>query len=422
MNPVHVSWTCCLVAMTSFAQDPSVEQRVVEADGRTYEIRDHGMSPTLDAGASVGLLPTEGVVGWTRVGGNARIERDGDMIHGHGSAGRNTFLRSDRTYGDFILEGEIRINPGGNSGWQVRSHQPKPGDRSSGIRGYQIEVDSSERAWSGGFYDELRRGWIHSFKDDPDARAAFEGDEWNHYRIECIGPHVRTWVNGVPCADVIDFKDLEGVIAFQVHSGRCDVRWRNLRITELGTSAFTPTEPWRGLASVEGMDGGFVRRPDGSIRGRSGSGSTMIRSGLRGPDATVRMTFQVRGGAWLHIGSPEEAGSFKVRLDEDRTRNGAIEGLAAVESRYPVTADGAGTTPRKDASEVIVDIEGPRVVVIIDGVITARMHAEDPINADLLAVEVEPGDNEIRILETRTCTRTGPDPMNQSDSSGRGGR
>jgi hypothetical protein len=402
-----------------FAQD---EQRITEVDGRTYEVRDHGMPPTVDAGASVHLLPVEGLMGWSRVGGNANIERDGDMIHGHGSAGRNTFLKSDRTYGDFILEGEIRINPGGNSGWQVRSHQPKPGDRSSGIRGYQIEVDSSERAWSGGFYDELRRGWIHPFKNDPDARKAFEGDEWNHYRIECIGPHVRTWVNGVACADVIDFMDLEGIIAFQVHSGRCDVRWRNLRITELGTSDFTPIESWRGLSSVDGMDGGFTRRPDGSIRGRSGSGSSMIRTALSGPDATVRMICRVRGGVWLHIGSPENEASFKVRLDEDRNRNGTIEKLRAVESAYPVVAEGAGTKPDEGVREVIIDIEGPRVVVIIDGAVTARMHAEEPITADLLAVEIEPGDNEIRILETRECTRSGPEMMNEAGSPGHGGR
>ena len=53
-----------------FAQD---EQRITEVDGRTYEVRDHGMPPTVDAGASVHLLPVEGLMGWSRVGGNANM-------------------------------------------------------------------------------------------------------------------------------------------------------------------------------------------------------------------------------------------------------------------------------------------------------------------------------------------------------------
>ena len=205
----------------------------VMVDGRPYIVRDQGLEPLATDVPFEPLLPSSGLDGWSIVGGGAGIERVGDEIHGRGSDSRNTFLISDGSYSDFVLEGEVRINKGGNSGWQVRSRRVDPDDDRAGVMGYQIEVDSSERAWSGGFYDEMRRGWIHSMRGEDASRGAFRTGEWNHYRIECRGPHVRSWVNGVPCADVIDFADAEGSIAFQVHSGRCEVRWRNLRIKEL---------------------------------------------------------------------------------------------------------------------------------------------------------------------------------------------
>jgi hypothetical protein len=144
---------------------------------------------------------------------------------------RNSFLVSPSTYGDFELEVEVKILPGGNSGIQIRSHLDKEKDR---VFGYQIEIDTSERAWSGGLYDEGRRGWLNSLKDMPQARASFKNGEWNRYRIRCQGDHIQSWVNGVPCADFHDDVDASGYIAFQVHGGKsAEVRWRNLWIQEL---------------------------------------------------------------------------------------------------------------------------------------------------------------------------------------------
>ena len=86
------------------------------------------------------LLPAEGLDGWTTVGGQARFVREGDLLRGLDSGSRNTFLMSDRSFGDFILEGEVKIESG-NSGWQIRSHLSEAGDLKSRLRGYQIEVD-----------------------------------------------------------------------------------------------------------------------------------------------------------------------------------------------------------------------------------------------------------------------------------------
>ncbi len=151
---------------------------------------------------------------------------------------RNSFLVSDVTYADFELELDVRIEAGGNSGVQVRSHADWQADGGHGrLWGYQIEVDPSERSWSGGLYDEGRRAWLANLAENEPARQAFVVGEWNRYRIRCEGPRIRTWVNGVPAIDYTDSGpdlDLEGHIAFQVHGGqRASVAFRDVRLTEL---------------------------------------------------------------------------------------------------------------------------------------------------------------------------------------------
>lgn len=146
----------------------------------------------------------------------------------------NTFLCTEREYADFVLEFEVLVHPELNSGVQIRSHV-KDGDR---VFGYQVEIDPTARGFSGGIYDEARRGWLAQPTPQQAAEPAFKADDWNHYRVEARGHRIRTWINDVPVADLIDDADASGLIGFQVHGvgGRNDpleVRWRNLRIREL---------------------------------------------------------------------------------------------------------------------------------------------------------------------------------------------
>src|SRR5699024_10114787 len=135
----------------------------------------------------------------------------------------------------FILELEFKNDGGMNSGIQIRSLSNA--DYMDGrVHGYQVEIDPSERAWSGGIYDEARRGWIYPLIFNPKAKRAYKKDQWNHYRIEAIGNTIRTWVNGVPAASLADDMTRKGFIALQVHSISSQaevgeqIRWRNIRI------------------------------------------------------------------------------------------------------------------------------------------------------------------------------------------------
>ena len=177
------------------------------------------------------VLPPPTLAGWSRVG-DAEFGRSGDDLYGHfGPMQRQSFLVSERVLGDFVFEVDVRFDSPGNSGLQVRSHV-----RDGRLEGYQLEVDPSERAWSGGLYEESGRGWLDDLEGDEVARSAFRPTDWNRYRIECVGPRIRAWVNGIETCDHLDAADLTGSLAFQVHGGDDDIamRWRNARVIDLG--------------------------------------------------------------------------------------------------------------------------------------------------------------------------------------------
>lgn len=188
--------------------------------------------------------------GWVQHGGNAKYRvEDGEIVGTSVPNTANSFLCTKRDYADFILELQFKVDPKLNSGVQIRSQcfdEPKtvevdgkpkkiPAGR---VHGYQVEIDPSDRAWTGGIYDEDRRGWLKDLKDNEAARKAFKAGEWNQFRIECRGDSIKTWLNGVPAAEIKDDMTPSGFIGLQVHAvGKrtepLEVRFRNVRIKEL---------------------------------------------------------------------------------------------------------------------------------------------------------------------------------------------
>jgi Domain of Unknown Function (DUF1080) len=201
-------------------------------------------------GGWVSLFNGKDLGGWVQRGGKARYRvEDGQIVGSSVPNTSNSFLCTKKDYGDFILELEFKVDPGLNSGVQVRSQcfdEPRtvelggkkyriPAGR---VHGYQVEIDPSGRAWTGGIYDEGRRGWLNDLKKNEPARKAFKPNEWNKFRIECRGDSIKTWLNGVRAADLKDSVTPSGFIALQVHGvGKkqkpLEVCFRNLRLKEL---------------------------------------------------------------------------------------------------------------------------------------------------------------------------------------------
>ena len=159
--------------------------------------------------------------GWKRLAGTANFSVENGVIVGTTVAGSpNTFLATEKEYGDFILEVDIKLeSQQGNSGIQTRSHFDPAGKKGQGlVYGRQVELDPSDRKWSGGIYDEGRRLWLYPLTLNTKAQNAYRADDFNHYRIECIGNEIRTWLNGTPVAYLVDTIDQKGFIALQVHA------------------------------------------------------------------------------------------------------------------------------------------------------------------------------------------------------------
>nr|WP_315223772.1 DUF1080 domain-containing protein [uncultured Flavobacterium sp.] len=184
------------------------------------------------------LFNGKNLKGWTKLSGTADYKVQNGVIVGTSKSGTpNTFLVTDKKYDNFVLELEYKVDGGLNSGIQFRSKSLK--DYKSGrVHGYQFEIDPSPRAWSGGIYDEARRGWLYTLEKNPKAKSAYKESTWNHVRIEANGSIVRTWLNGIPCASILDDSPeaSSGFIALQVHEiynpadeGKT-VQWRNIKI------------------------------------------------------------------------------------------------------------------------------------------------------------------------------------------------
>jgi hypothetical protein len=188
------------------------------------------------------LFDGKSTSGWTNPYQWGEVKVVGGEIHLTGN--QKFFLVTEKTYSDFIFEGEILLPEGkANSGFMFRAHSAP-----NKVFGYQAEVDGdAKRKWSGGLYDEGRRTWfISPIKGNKESEEAFRkraGDsfkrnDWNTYRITCKGKSIQIEVNGVVTTDVQDDKDASGVIGIQHHGEKGQTyKFRNLRIKELSPAA-----------------------------------------------------------------------------------------------------------------------------------------------------------------------------------------
>lgn len=183
--------------------------------------------------------------GWKQVNGTAPYTvQDGVIVGTTVMDSPNSFLATEQSYGDFILEFEFMLNNDINSGVQFRSISD-PAIMDGKVHGYQFELDPSDRQWTGGIYDESRRGWVYPLSLNANARAAFKKGEWNKARIEAIGNKIKTWLNDVPAASLVDSVTPNGIIALQVHSigdakdADKEIKWKNIRIK---TNKLTPRQ------------------------------------------------------------------------------------------------------------------------------------------------------------------------------------
>ena len=379
--------------------------------------------------AALALLPADGdfvqlfdgrsLDGWVSRGGEAKYAPvDGAIVGFAVPNSRNTFLCTERTYGDFVLELELKVDRGMNSGVQIRSATRGSGGGER-VFGYQVEIDPSARAWSGGIFDEGRRGWLQNLKGNDDARAAFDPDGWNRYRVEAIGDRIRTWVNDVPAADLVDPLTQEGFIGLQVHGvgeleGPLRVRWRDLRIRDLGRSRWEPLFDGTSLDGWTLAGGGTFSVEDGVLVGEQSKdeprhGVLLFDRPL--DDFTVRVEFRApRGNSGLYfrcepVDAPVVVHGFQAEMDADDDVGGLYEtGGRAWVARPTKRAQGAFEAGAWNT--LTVHAHGGRIVTHLNGVKAAELTDDPGRRSGRLGIQLHGGqDQRIEVRSVELLTR-----------------
>ena len=195
-----------------------------------------------DKAGWVALFDGKTLEGWTQKNGTAKYRvEDGCVVGTTNECSPNSFLCTDKNYSDFELTFEVKVDDQLNSGVQIRSASNPEKDKGR-VHGPQVEIATNGTA--GFIYGEaLGTGWLSKDREDPAAKAAFKKGEWNKYRVKCVGTSIKTWVNDVPVADLIDeeSKMSSGFLSLQVHgikkgTGPFEVRWRNIMLKDLSTT------------------------------------------------------------------------------------------------------------------------------------------------------------------------------------------
>ncbi len=211
----------------------------------------------------VSLFDGKSLDGWVQKNGTATYRIENGAIVGKTADGSpNSFLCTEKVYGDFDLEFEVKVDDRLNSGVQIRS-QTVGGTNEGRVNGPQVEIEASgpNGAEAGYIYGEAAGGWM-----TPESRLvphkAFKDGEWNAYRILAEGPRIRVWINGTLISDLVDLEKFEshpkGFIGLQVHGigrgqGPFEVAWRNLRIREIHADA--NTAQWKNLYNGRDLSG-----------------------------------------------------------------------------------------------------------------------------------------------------------------------
>jgi hypothetical protein len=191
----------------------------------------------------VELFNGKNLEGWTQRNGTAtyRIE-EGAIVGKTAEGSPNSFLCTDKPYGDFEMTFEVKVDDGLNSGVQIRS-QTKDGPTGR-VNGPQVEIESSgsKGAESGYVYGEALGGGWRTPKEDLEAHKHFKDGKWNSYRIVAKGPRIQVWINGIQISDLTDEElyktHSKGFVGLQVHGigknkGPFQVAWRKLKLREL---------------------------------------------------------------------------------------------------------------------------------------------------------------------------------------------
>lgn len=355
----------------------------------------------------VSLFDGKTLEGWTVRGGDAKYSVEDACIVGRvADPRRNTFICTDKSYENFIFKVDFKFDNPFNSGIQFRSKARPAGDREV-VYGYQYEMD--ENRMTGAVYDESRRNrWVDPLSPEVQkkTRDFVKKGDWNEAVIQCIGPSIKTWINGELISDIIDATGTEGFFGLQVHAAQGDgqVRWKNVRIKELPStpwkSYFDPKAPFETLevkpaAKWTMDDKGVVHGT--SVANESRDGILLTKEKI--PNFAAKLSFkQIKGNSGLYFRASEVDKPHWLRGVQ-----GEIDALATgrfweVDGRGWISPGGEEITEKikkafkpNEWNEFHVIALGDHFVTILNGVEIANILDEKVTKDGKLGIQLHGG-------------------------------
>lgn len=258
--------------------------------------------------------------GWVVKSGFATYAvEDGTIVGRTADGSPNTFLCTEKDFGNFELTFEVKVDDELNSGVQIRS-QTTDGSNAGRVNGPQVEIEASgpNGAEAGYVYGEATgRGWLTP-PDRLKPHKHFKDGEWNAFRVLADGPRIQTWINDVPIEDLVDEAIYEthprGFIGLQVHgvkkgTGPYQVAWRNIRLRRLPESSrpnnqLTAAEEQQGFQllfngrDLEGFKHGGNWVVEDGVLTRTGKGGSLVCQTMKIPDDfELRFEWKVAEGS-----------------------------------------------------------------------------------------------------------------------------
>ena len=357
----------------------------------------------------VSLFNGTDLTGWTSKGGDAKYTvEDGNIVGIVNDRQRNTFLCTEKEYENFIFKAEFKFDQNFNSGIQFRSKARPEGDRER-VYGYQYEMEPG--GMSAAIYDEGRRSrWLNVVTDGFTAktRAAFRQGEWNLVEIQCVGPSIKTWLNGHLISDFYDTMTESGFFGLQVHSANnfgAQVRWRNLRVKELASTPWIPFFKDKEFVNLEIKPAGEWKFLEDGITVHATSPRTERRDGMViskevYDNFAVRLSFR-RGsgnsGMYFRaheIDAPHWVCGFQCEIDAGKVTGGLWEvggGPSKGRGWVFMPPDENAQNFKTDWNDVSTVAVGNRIVTNLNGVQVVDMIDPDCLKNGKTAIQLHGG-------------------------------
>jgi hypothetical protein len=171
------------------------------------------------AGPFTPLFNGKDLSGWVQILDSKWVAEDGALVGRQDPAGRRggeSWLFTEKDYGDFVLRLKFRITQGGNSGIFLRDPLTRAqrqaaadGGQGPWEAGYEVNINNDEPVYPTGSVWDAAKG---------PGKLQKEG-EWNELLIKLQGQQIWTWVNGQLALDgaPLPERSRRGGIGFQRH-------------------------------------------------------------------------------------------------------------------------------------------------------------------------------------------------------------